>query len=220
MDGERNERNETEDTKGTRNGTKIALDIPLKLPLFHLARRSREIKERDGVYPPCSLLASTSRSVSITKSCEITGRLSPAARPPVIFVVPCSTSFTLSSPPSLHLCPFTDGSHSWTKRGALSADQNGGWKERERERESRKEKRHKSIVWTSPSKHRCPTESNWKGSRIADRYFDIHVAFSIPRLLFQPRWLTFRPWDSDPARIGIREKHPRILAFVPSSRFH
>lgn len=93
-------------------------------------------------------------------------------------------------------------------------------RERKRERERRKEKRHKSIVWTSPSKHRCPTESNWKGSRIADRYFDIHVAFSIPRLLFQPRWLTFRPWDSDPARIGIREKHPRILAFVPSSRFH
>lgn len=105
------------------------------MPLFHLARRSREIKERDGVYPPCSLLASTSRSVSITKSCEITGRLSPAARPPVIFVVPCSThSLSPSLPPSFHLCPFTDGSHSWTKRGALSADQNEGWKEREREK--------------------------------------------------------------------------------------
>lgn len=39
-----------------------------------------------------------------------------------------------SLPPSFHLCPFTDGSHSWTKRGALSADQNEGWKEREREK--------------------------------------------------------------------------------------
>lgn len=83
------------------------------------------------------LFPSTSRSVSITKSCEITGRLSPAARPPVIFVVPCSVhpSAPFHPPflhPSFHLCPFTDGTHSWTKRGALSADQNGGWRERER----------------------------------------------------------------------------------------
>lgn len=57
----------------------------------------------------------------------------------------------------------------------------------------KRNKKGASIVWTSQSKHRCPTKSNCQGSRIADRYFDIHVAFCAPPLLRHSSMINLSP---------------------------
>ena len=126
MDGERNE---TEDKKGARNGTKIALDIPLScLSSAWLGwaesrnkgrprRRRRRRRRRRGVAFirrafPASLHLEKRFNYKILRnhratlaSCSPTRYICCA----LLSAHPFSPPFTLR--PSFHLCPFTDGEH-------------------------------------------------------------------------------------------------------------
>lgn len=154
------ERNETEDTyskdKGTRNGTKIALDIPLSCLL--LARlgwaesrnKGRPRRRRRVAFirrVPCS----PPEAFQLQNPAKSPGDSRQLLAHPLYLLClptlfhPISLSLSLSSPIPFRLCPFTDGAHSWMKRGALWPKRRPG---RERERESERKKTPKSIVWT------------------------------------------------------------------------